>query len=159
VVLDGKEIKSAGETVLRKHSPSDVVFCESKDPRRRKKPPSSSSPNLQRAGEAHGKGEDGGQCPFKRCCARRLASQASNSVQPRFCFIPLATLARPGNFRPVALWPNVYLSSQRRLPKVPGYPGNKLANEFANGEELFAPNLATVLKWQLSANPEGGEEA
>ena len=46
------------------------------------------------------------------------------------------------------------------LPTVrPGYPGNKLfGNEFANGEELFAPNLATVLKWQLSANPQKEEK-
>ena len=42
------------------------------------------------------------------------------------------------------------------LPTVrPGYPGNKLfGREFANGEELFEPSFANVLKWQLSANPQ-----
>ena len=46
------------------------------------------------------------------------------------------------------------------LPTVrPGYPGNKLfGNEFANGEELFEPSFATVLKWQLSANPQKKEK-
>ena len=46
------------------------------------------------------------------------------------------------------------------LPTVrPGYPGNKLfGNEFANGEELFEPRLATLLKWQLSANPQKEEK-
>ena len=42
------------------------------------------------------------------------------------------------------------------LPTVrPGYPGNKLfGNEFANGEDLFEPSFATVLKWQLMTNPQ-----
>ena len=46
------------------------------------------------------------------------------------------------------------------LPTVrPSYPGNKLfGNEFANGEELFEPSFATVLKWQLSANPQKEEK-
>ncbi|UOQ96354.1 MBL fold metallo-hydrolase [Hymenobacter sp. 5317J-9] len=46
------------------------------------------------------------------------------------------------------------------LPTVrPGYPGNKLfGNEFANGEELFEPSFATVLKWQLEANPQKAEK-
>ncbi len=46
------------------------------------------------------------------------------------------------------------------LPTVrPGYPGNKLVgSEFANGEELFEPGFATLLKWQLSANPQKEEK-
>ena len=46
------------------------------------------------------------------------------------------------------------------LPTVrPGYPGNKLfGNEFANGEELFEPSFAKLLKWQLSANPQKEEK-
>ena len=46
------------------------------------------------------------------------------------------------------------------LPTVrPGYPGNKLfGREFANGEELFEPSFANVLKWQLSANPQKEEK-
>ena len=46
------------------------------------------------------------------------------------------------------------------LPTVrPGYPGNKLfGQQFANGEDLFVPNLATLLKWQLSTNPQKEEK-
>ncbi len=46
------------------------------------------------------------------------------------------------------------------LPTVrPGYRGNKLfGNEFANGEDLFEPSFATVLKWQLTANPQKAEK-
>jgi len=46
------------------------------------------------------------------------------------------------------------------LPTVrPGYPGNKLfGSEFANGEHLFEPKLATLLKWQLTANPQKDEK-
>ena len=46
------------------------------------------------------------------------------------------------------------------LPTVrPGYPGNKLfGNKFANGEDLFEPSWSTVLKWQLSANPQKEEK-
>ena len=46
------------------------------------------------------------------------------------------------------------------LPTVkPGYPGNKLfGSQFANGEDLFGPSFATVLKWQLSANPQKAEK-
>ena len=46
------------------------------------------------------------------------------------------------------------------LPTVrPGYPGNKLfGNQFANGEELFQPSFATVLKWQLETNPQKEEK-
>jgi len=46
------------------------------------------------------------------------------------------------------------------LPTVrPGYPGNKLfGNEFANGEELFEPSFGTLLKWQLSTNPQKEEK-
>ena len=46
------------------------------------------------------------------------------------------------------------------LPTVkPGYPGNKLfGNQFANGEKLFQLSFATVLKWQLTANPQKEEK-
>ena len=46
------------------------------------------------------------------------------------------------------------------LPTVrPGYPGNKLfGSEFANGEELFEPQWSTLLKWQLTANPQKEEK-
>ncbi len=46
------------------------------------------------------------------------------------------------------------------LPTIkPGYPGNKLFGaEFANGEELFEPSLANVLKWQLETNPQKQEK-
>ena len=41
----------------------------------------------------------------------------------------------------------------------PGYPGNKLiGSQFANGEDLFEPSFGTVLKWQLSANPQKEEK-
>lgn len=47
-----------------------------------------------------------------------------------------------------------------KLPTIrAGYPGNKLfGNEFANGDVLFEPALATVLKWQLSTNPQKEEK-
>ena len=46
------------------------------------------------------------------------------------------------------------------LPTVrPGYPGNKLfGQQFANGENLFVPSLTTLLKWQLSTNPQKEEK-
>ena len=41
----------------------------------------------------------------------------------------------------------------------PGYPGNKLIGaEFCNGEALFEPQLSTVLRWQLTANPQKAEK-
>ena len=47
-----------------------------------------------------------------------------------------------------------------KLPTVrPGYPGNKLFGDaFANGEDLFEPSFANVLKWQLSTNPQKEEK-
>ncbi|GAB3298425.1 MBL fold metallo-hydrolase [Hymenobacter humi] len=47
-----------------------------------------------------------------------------------------------------------------KLPTVrPGYPGNKLFGDaFANGEDLFKPSFANVLKWQLSTNPQKEEK-
>ena len=46
------------------------------------------------------------------------------------------------------------------LPTVrPGYPGNKLfGHQFANGESLFEPGFGTLLKWQLSTNPQKEEK-
>ncbi|WP_151088930.1 MBL fold metallo-hydrolase [Hymenobacter baengnokdamensis] len=41
----------------------------------------------------------------------------------------------------------------------PGYAGNKLiGREFCNGEALFEPKLSTVLRWQLTANPQKEEK-
>ena len=41
----------------------------------------------------------------------------------------------------------------------PGYPGNKLiGSEFCNGEALFEPSFGTVLRWQLTANPQKEEK-
>lgn len=41
----------------------------------------------------------------------------------------------------------------------PGYAGNKLVGrEFCNGEALFEPQLSTVLRWQLTANPQKEEK-
>ena len=51
----------------------------------------------------------------------------------------------------------------RRNPALrtirPGYPGNKLiGNEFCNGETLYEPTFSTVLRWQLTANPQKEEK-
>lgn len=41
----------------------------------------------------------------------------------------------------------------------PGYAGNKLiGKEFCNGEVLFEPKLSTVIRWQLTANPQKEEK-
>ena len=41
----------------------------------------------------------------------------------------------------------------------PGYPGNKLiGSEFCNGEALFEPQMSTVIRWQLTANPQKEEK-
>ena len=40
-----------------------------------------------------------------------------------------------------------------------GYPGNKLiGDEYCNGEALFEPSFGTVLRWQLTANPQKEEK-
>ena len=46
------------------------------------------------------------------------------------------------------------------LPIIkPNYPGNKMiGREYCNGEELYEPNFGTVLKWQLSKNPQKEEK-
>ena len=52
-----------------------------------------------------------------------------------------------------------YLRNDALATVRPGYPGNKLfGQQFANGEDLFVPNLATLLKWQLSTNPQKEEK-
>ncbi|HEX8658395.1 MAG TPA: MBL fold metallo-hydrolase [Hymenobacter sp.] len=52
-----------------------------------------------------------------------------------------------------------YLRNEALATVRPGYPGNKLfGNEFANGEDLFEPSFATVLKWQLATNPQKEEK-
>ncbi|GAB2776988.1 L-ascorbate metabolism protein UlaG (beta-lactamase superfamily) [Hymenobacter luteus] len=41
----------------------------------------------------------------------------------------------------------------------PNYPGNKMIGaEYCNGEELYEPNFGTVIKWQLSENPQKEEK-
>ena len=47
-----------------------------------------------------------------------------------------------------------------QLPTIkPHYPGNKmLGREYCNGEELYEPQLGTLLKWQLSTNPQKEEK-
>ncbi|GAA4369558.1 MBL fold metallo-hydrolase [Hymenobacter saemangeumensis] len=52
-----------------------------------------------------------------------------------------------------------YLRNEALPTLRPGYPGNKLfGRQFANGEELFTPSFANVLKWQLSTNPQKAEK-
>ncbi|WP_426490731.1 MBL fold metallo-hydrolase [Hymenobacter sp. 102] len=47
-----------------------------------------------------------------------------------------------------------------QLPIIkPNYPGNKMmGREYCNGEELYEPSFGTVLKWQLSKNPQKEEK-
>ncbi|UYZ65054.1 MBL fold metallo-hydrolase [Hymenobacter weizhouensis] len=41
----------------------------------------------------------------------------------------------------------------------PKYPGNKMiGREYCNGEELYEPTFKTVIKWQLSENPQKKEK-
>ncbi|AMR26684.1 hypothetical protein A0257_05895 [Hymenobacter psoromatis] len=41
----------------------------------------------------------------------------------------------------------------------PGYAGNKLiGTEFCNGNALFEPQMSTVLRWQLTTNPQKEEK-
>ena len=52
-----------------------------------------------------------------------------------------------------------YLRNEALATVRPGYPGNKLiGKQFANGEELFIPQWADVLKWQLTKNPQKAEK-
>lgn len=50
--------------------------------------------------------------------------------------------------------------SNPQLPIVkPNYPGNKMiGRQYCNGEELYEPTFSTVLKWQLSENPQKKEK-
>ncbi|AII50978.1 MBL fold metallo-hydrolase [Hymenobacter sp. APR13] len=50
--------------------------------------------------------------------------------------------------------------SNPQLPIVkPNYPGNKMiGRQYCNGEELYEPTFGTVLKWQLSENPQKKEK-
>lgn len=52
-----------------------------------------------------------------------------------------------------------YLRNAALTTIRPGYPGNKLFGaEFANGDALFEPELSTVLRWQLTENPQKAEK-
>lgn len=46
------------------------------------------------------------------------------------------------------------------LPIIkPGYPGNKMiGREYCNGEALYEPDFGTLLRWQLSRNPQKDEK-
>jgi len=54
----------------------------------------------------------------------------------------------------------IHYRRNEALPSLrPGYPGNKLVGaEFCNGEALFEPDMGTVLRWQLTANPQKAEK-
>ncbi len=66
----------------------------------------------------------------------------------------------PGGFKIPLMAKRITFLRNDALPTVrAGYPGNKLFGaEFANGEELFEPRLATLLKWQLAVNPQKEEK-
>ncbi|SMB90902.1 conserved hypothetical protein [Hymenobacter roseosalivarius DSM 11622] len=41
----------------------------------------------------------------------------------------------------------------------PHYPGNKMiGNEFCNGDTLYEPSFSTVIRWQLTENPQKAEK-
>ncbi|WBA42116.1 MBL fold metallo-hydrolase [Hymenobacter canadensis] len=50
--------------------------------------------------------------------------------------------------------------SNPQLPIIkPNYPGNKMiGRQYCNGEELYEPTFGTLLKWQLSENPQKKEK-
>ena len=55
--------------------------------------------------------------------------------------------------------PVTYLRNESLRTVLANYPGNKLfGKQFANGDELFVPQLSDVLKWQLSTNPQKTEK-
>ncbi|MBT9394331.1 MBL fold metallo-hydrolase [Hymenobacter sp. NST-14] len=47
-----------------------------------------------------------------------------------------------------------------QLPTIkPDYPGNKMVGrQYCNGADLYEPRLGTLLKWQLSTNPQKEEK-
>ncbi|WP_299758554.1 MBL fold metallo-hydrolase [uncultured Pontibacter sp.] len=48
-----------------------------------------------------------------------------------------------------------HVKNERLETIKPGYRGNKtVKGRFANGEEVYAPDFSSVLKWQLSQNPQ-----
>ncbi|MBD2715561.1 MBL fold metallo-hydrolase [Microvirga sp. STR05] len=54
--------------------------------------------------------------------------------------------------------PRYVSNPQLRIIK-PNYPGNKMiGRQYCNGEELYEPTFGTVLKWQLSENPQKQEK-
>ncbi|GGG36624.1 MBL fold metallo-hydrolase [Hymenobacter glacieicola] len=56
--------------------------------------------------------------------------------------------------------PTPHFVSNPQLPIIrKGYPGNKMIGaEYCNGEELYEPNFGTVIRWQLSENPQKEEK-
>ena len=56
--------------------------------------------------------------------------------------------------------PNIrYIRNEQLKTVKPNYPGNKMIDgQFANGEELYLPSFQTLLKWQLSRNPQKAEK-
>jgi len=54
--------------------------------------------------------------------------------------------------------PRFVHNPQLRIVK-PNYPGNKMiGREYCNGEELYEPTFGTVVRWQLSQNPQKEEK-
>ncbi|WP_375417317.1 MBL fold metallo-hydrolase [uncultured Hymenobacter sp.] len=52
-----------------------------------------------------------------------------------------------------------YLRNEALLTIRPGYPGNKLFGaQFANGDVLYESELSTLLRWQLTENPQKAEK-
>lgn len=52
-----------------------------------------------------------------------------------------------------------YLRNEHLKTVKPDYPGNKMIDgKFANGNDLFTPSFRTVLKWQLTRNPQKSEK-
>jgi L-ascorbate metabolism protein UlaG (beta-lactamase superfamily) len=52
-----------------------------------------------------------------------------------------------------------FVRNEQLKTAKPNFPGNKMINgQFANGEDLYLPSFQTVLKWQLSRNPQKTEK-
>ncbi|QJX47699.1 hypothetical protein HMJ29_12405 [Hymenobacter taeanensis] len=52
-----------------------------------------------------------------------------------------------------------YVRNEQLSTIKPNYPGNKMiGSEYCNGEELYEPSFSTVIRWQLSENPQKEEK-
>ena len=53
----------------------------------------------------------------------------------------------------------LYVRNETLRTIKPNYPGNKMiGRQYCNGETLYEPTFGTVLKWQLSENPQKKEK-